>query len=503
MQLFKEKLKNKKFMVYGAGWGGFCFIQNFCKPNNLFPYLVLDKKFKKEGKFLGIPAANPETYNFSTYEKKHSVVVIAIFKKTIVREVINFLKRKGIKRILILPPKFRISIGYFQEKWNLKVFKNGIGKSEKNLKISFESERVQKRVEKVLKNFNNFILLHIGWEKTGSTSIQFSLWGHKEKNFYYADGEIPDHNFLIFLEDYLEEHPWIKIILEEEKRKKKKEAIGLLIEVLKSINKAAGRVLILSGEGIPFLREESLKFFRQFFLKFYPEVVIYGYIREPFGFISSIFQEWLKVKFLNFFCIKNCYFSYKKFFAKFYKIFGEENVILKKFDTASFPGGCVVRDFCETWGIRLPKKRIVRVNESLPKEVVSCVYIFRKCFVLSNIQQIHVYFIASLLRELLPNYFFTPFKISKEVIKPIVEENIEDVRWMESVLGEPLIDEEALKEPEPPWVVKTEEDLLTVPDEVVDALRNYTNYKLSNTKSIPQQVAEMLYQILKENFPDI
>ena len=71
------------------------------------------------------------------------------------------------------------------------------------------------------------------------------------------------------------------------------------------------------------------------------------------------------------------------------------------------------------------------------------------------------------------------------------------------MLGEPLIDEEALKEPEPDWVVKTEEDLLTVPDEVVDALRNYTNYKLSNTKSMPQQVAEMLYQILKENFSDI
>lgn len=71
------------------------------------------------------------------------------------------------------------------------------------------------------------------------------------------------------------------------------------------------------------------------------------------------------------------------------------------------------------------------------------------------------------------------------------------------MLGEPLIDEEVLKEPEPPWVVKTEEDLLTVPDEVIEALRDYTGYKLSTTKPMPQQVAEMLYQILKENFPDV
>ena len=196
------------------------------------------------------------------------------------------------------------------------------------------------------------------------------------------------------------------------------------------------------------------------------------------------------------------YFQYQTF-QKFFEVFGEKNVVLKKFDPKNFPDGCVVKDFCQTFGINLREQEIVRANVSLPKEVLNSIYILRKNYPKLNILPFHCYFLAKLIKDLLPNYKFTPFKISKKVIKPIVEANIEDVRWMENVLGEPLINEEALKEPEPSWVVKTEEDLLTVPDKVVDALRNYTNYKLSNTKSMPQQVAEMLYQILKENFPDI
>ncbi|NPA39726.1 MAG: hypothetical protein GXO57_04710, partial [Thermodesulfobacteria bacterium] len=177
--------------------------------------------------------------------------------------------------------------------------------------------------------------------------------------------------------------------------------------------------------------------------------------------------------------------------------------LLKKFDPKKFPDGDVVKDFCQFWGITLSTKKTIKANISFPKEIVSLIYALRKYSNSDKIYPLHIYFLAKLIKDLLPDYEFTPFKISKEVIKPIVEANIEDVRWMEKVLGEPLIHEEALKEPEPDWVIKKEEDLLTLPDEVIEALRDFTNYKLSNTKPIPQQVAEMLYQILKENFPDL
>ena len=42
----KNILKDKNFILYGAGFGGYLFIEYFCKKYQIFPFYVLDKKFK-------------------------------------------------------------------------------------------------------------------------------------------------------------------------------------------------------------------------------------------------------------------------------------------------------------------------------------------------------------------------------------------------------------------------------------------------------------------------
>lgn len=226
-------------------------------------------------------------------------------------------------------------------------------------------------------------------------------------------------------------------------------------------------------------------------------------LREPFGYISSGFQEILKNKPISLNQLWKIYPFYKKTFLKFYKIFGEENIILKKFAPERFPDGCVVKDFCQTLGISISKHRVIRANISWPKEVVSFIYILRKFEKNINIHPWQIQFLVELLfEEILKDVNLNPFKLSKKLIKPIVEKNRDDIRWIEGKLGEPLIEESLLEDEEEDYIIKSEEDLLNIPPEVVEKLRDYTNYP-DNNKPLHFQVAEMLLNILADNFPDI
>ena len=114
-----------------------------------------------------------------------------------------------------------------------------------------------------------------------------------------------------------------------------------------------------------------------------------------------------------------------------------------------------------------------------------------------------VRFLIDLLsKKILKDIKFNPFKLSKKLIKPIIEKNKDDIRWIEGKLGEPLIEESLLEEGEENYVIESEEDLLNIPPEVVERLRDYTNHP-DNNKPLQFQVAEMLLNILADNFPDI
>ena len=497
LKKLENLLKRKKFVVYGAGCGGCLLIENFCKAKDLLPIFITDKKFKKIEKFLGIPGLPLSNFESVAKTNKKLIVVVSISQHHILKEVLSYLRSLNLEKIIVLSFKcfWELEKKFYEEDVKFKL-KSIDTKENINRNFSINEN------EKIFKN--NFCLLHIGWIKAGSTSIQFSLVNvQKNSKYIYDRSNFFEYNNVIFLENDLKKIGWFPkfsnlFIIERR--------INFLTLVIKILKKAwqQNKNLIISSEHIPFLSYSNLIFLKALITKFFPNVCVFGYIREPYSFIPSCFQEWLKNKFLDFTELQRCYLGYKVHFEKFIKIFGKNNTILKKFDPKKFPNGDVVKDFCQFWGINLSNRSPVKINVSFPKEIVSLIYTLRKYSHSDKIYFFHVYFLTKLIiKDLLPDYEFTPFKISKEVIKPIVEANIEDVRWMEKVLGEPLIDEEALKEPEPDWVIKKEEDLLTLPDEVIEALRDYTNYKLSNTKPMPQQVAEMLYQILKENFPDL
>ena len=80
---------------------------------------------------------------------------------------------------------------------------------------------------------------------------------------------------------------------------------------------------------------------------------VIGYVRPPVAFKTSLFQQRVKHG-LGAFNIDGIRPKYRKRFRKFDTVFGTGNVTLRKFDPATFPDRCVVRDFCQQLGIPAP-----------------------------------------------------------------------------------------------------------------------------------------------------
>ncbi len=490
-------LKNKKFVIWGTGAAGCVFLKTFCEKYSIYPIFVLDKKIEKDCKFLGIKAINPYTQDLEKL-KKDWFIVITIKKDWIVKDIKKFLEEKGFKNTIKLGHGFWFEL----EKKFWEIFNKKIWKTNQKPHLENYSKGC---LSNTLKNSNGkTCVIHIGMHKTGSTSIQISLSNFKSEKFCYPKLNEDGNHSVIFSYIFMSYKEFVKkykCIGEQAKFEFFSNKSFYLFHLKELFKKNKNAIFIFSGEDICNFDENALKKMYRFFKKYFNEIKIIAYVRDPFSYISSAFQEVLKINYKSLNNLYKLYPFYKKKFQKFYEVFGEENVILKKFDPLRFPDGCVVKDFCYTLGIPIKKENIIRINMSLSKEMISLIYMFRKKY--QKVNCINLTFPLIILLEKLFGYkeiIFTPFKISKILIKPIVEKHKEDIEWIEAKLGEPLINEDFLNQPEEDYVIKSEEDLLTIPEELFERLVEYTNYRIIKTKPRWIQTAEMLMKVFKENF---
>lgn len=330
--------------------------------------------------------------------------------------------------------------------------------------------------------------------KTGSTSIQESLRGFQNDKFYYADLGDSNHSIPIYclFSQKPEKHHALRGLSKEQIEKRK---ITIREKLIKSINDAGNRILIISGEDISLLSEEELRNFKSFLVSNINEnIKITGYIRNPYEFISSAFQQILKARFITLDELDKVYPNYKNRFEKFFKVFGGERVILKKYDPARFPDNDVVLDFCNTFGIEISKDRIKRVNESFPKEIVSLLYIFRKYKNNVSLKPPQIQFLGESLKNLFQGLKLTKFRINSSLIKQIVDKNLEDVRWIEERLGESLLDETIEKIEG----IKSEEDIMELRKDLIERLTMYIDYFEPNINYKPEEIADIVLRYFKK-----
>lgn len=344
-------------------------------------------------------------------------------------------------------------------------------------------------------------IIHIGMHKTGSTSIQESLRGFSDQKFLYPVlGNAANHSLAIYslFGTHGSRHHLHRASGRDAAAVR---AYNRAIEadLEKAIEEARGRTLLISGEDISVLPRHDLEKLRDYFRVRMDAIEIVGYVRSPAGFMASGFQQRVKGGLGEWAGPEQIYRGYRESFGKFDEVFGRENVHLWKFDPKTFPGGCAVRDFCSRLGIDLPAQRILRLNESLSRQAVALLYIYRKfgrkfgATTLRGTESQNLGKVLSALGE-------DKFRFSPDVIRPILEKYRSDIEWMEARLGQSL--HEDLGE-HYPGDVRDETDLIQVdPSTVSGLLALLGEHAPEGVKGeTPEEVARLVHALRAKHSP--
>lgn len=300
--------------------------------------------------------------------------------------------------------------------------------------------------------------LHIGMPKTGSTSIQIHLDKRTKRDGweYISMGGAASTNREMHAMFGTRPEKWYWFVKRGESREKIA-ARGELMraELSKAIRDSDKRDIILSSESLSMIEKPGIVALHGFLKEHFDEIRVLAYVRPPIGFMTSFFQQRVKAGH-GVFDFKPTLPCYRKRFRKFDAVFGKQNVILRKFDPASFPGGCIVADFCGLVGIDPPAEgEVKRVNESLSREACGILYAYHKFGpgygVGRNVIKENNRIIAPLLAM-----GGRKFKVARSVAADWVD--AADLEWMERRLGMKLAENSAEDGSE----VTSEEDLLLI-----------------------------------------
>ena len=299
-------------------------------------------------------------------------------------------------------------------------------------------------------------ILHIGMHKTGSTSIQRSLSGFSDSRFVYHEDQKSEPNQTRAMFNLL------GVGRHGPRERTKNDVAAAGREVLARLDDAVrsleDRQLVISAEGLWLLQENTVSELGRILAARFDAVDVVGYVRSPAAFISSYFQQRVKggTRRSGGVDVAREYPNYRWAFEKFDNVFGRQKVRLWKFDPPNFPDRCVVRDFCNRVGIDLPAGRVIRVNESLPREGVALLYTYWALGMEFGAWPMARMAKHDLWRQVM-ELGNTRFRFSPDIIKPVLEKNRADIEWMEARLGQSL--HEDLGEHQP-GDVRGETDLL-------------------------------------------
>ncbi|MFW5886119.1 MAG: hypothetical protein ACOCUL_00035 [Bacteroidota bacterium] len=183
------------------------------------------------------------------------------------------------------------------------------------------------------------IFIHIGIPKTGTTSIQHSLYSNREilfNNGYLYPKSLPENHSLplFFFFQNIEKLKNNKYQLQKIKDNSNPDYETIINSFLNELNESKDVPnIIISGEAILTLKEQHLKIMQLFFKDVLPshQIRIICFVRNPVDFMKSLTQQRVRVGKAKVTIEKNLL---KKRINPFIKVFGQENVSIHKYEDA-------------------------------------------------------------------------------------------------------------------------------------------------------------------------
>lgn len=227
--------------------------------------------------------------------------------------------------------------------------------------------------------------LHLGMPKTGSSSIQETLYYELEDSgfVYCGFGEINGTFAMSSLAGYQSYIASIRQIGEGGPgRLFRRRMLGRFQRSLAQA-RARGAALIISSEFTYGWRPDQHHWLQQFARDHRLDLRIVMYLRPPLDWIASALSEEVKyarsVTHPALTDLLNRWLGWQLDFSAridtLAEVYGPEALVIRPFLRSQLLDGCVVRDFCRVVGIRQLPDTIHRRNESLSLEASQCLHL--------------------------------------------------------------------------------------------------------------------------------
>ena len=341
-------------------------------------------------------------------------------------------------------------------------------------------------------------LIHFGVHKTGSSSIQATLFGTRANRVAgYVHGGTANGSQLVRDAFATRGASWHS------------RANGAAIS-LPALRRLAGRLrwhmairaaraksdrLILSAEAIAHFHDADLATLLDAVRAVSPSPVFLGYVREPVGFLRSAFQEKIKTKLgagFEFAPDRPRRLNLHGLIERLDAAVGADNVRVFAFDRALFPQGDVVRHFLEQAGIDPSSVTIRRVNEGLSMLGVKALYTYRRLRVANDLTLRDPRSRAAFVAEL-ADLGGEAFALHPEIEARIAADNTALFDWSETRLGQRL----RVPERHDDRGIRIEDDLLAFSPAELERLATWAQARGQSLPARPdaQAVADCLHAV--------
>jgi hypothetical protein len=264
------------------------------------------------------------------------------------------------------------------------------------------------------------IYIHIGWHKTGSSSIQDFLLRNRqklidqEKTYFPEEGLlICAHHPIVWAFQNKKTSPWGSIEIPPEGPEK------YIKDIHESAESKGCGTIVLSSEEFCILNNKQISNLHAALENNSFDVIIIAYIRRQDNLIESAYNmevKWwgtrLRMTFSEYVKARTPYINYTAIVKRWADVFGINNVIIRPFSQEKLVGGDVRIDFCNTLKIDCNKLAITeeRMNDSLASQTLE---FLRSMNNLEMSREVKEKIVAKLFeyekREKLPKcVFFTP-----------------------------------------------------------------------------------------------
>ncbi len=349
------------------------------------------------------------------------------------------------------------------------------------------------------------LLLHVGMHKTGTSSIQQTLFEHRplleDAGFSYFDAE-PNHSAPVFSAFVAEPHLYH---MNRREGRHTPEAAAAWAAACRDrieafLATAPGPRLILSGEDIGMLDEAETARMLEAFRRHVQRVTVIGFVRPPRSYMVSVFQQRVRGGSTLEEFDRGIATGYRRRFEKYLGNPAVDALRLRLYTRDALTGGCSIASFLELCGAPAdlyPKLTLRQVNVTASRLGVllnlaanEAVPVFRADGS-ANAER------APLLARFLEDVVGRRMALPGHMLAPWLERSARDIAWMEATLGTPFPEAERAARPDQ----GPEEDFRTLSWEEVRTLIGAVNALMlgrwrENAALLPEPPPEVVSRFL-------